>query len=49
MQDIGKVLNVIMQTEQCSSIYALFLLLKKEGDENGLYKLQPESKTKISR
>lgn len=44
MQDIGLALSNIMSDKQCSSIYAFFLLSeKKEGDKNGIYKLQSES------
>lgn len=51
MQDIGNALNTIMQNKQCSSIYAFLLLSKdkEEGDADGIHKLQPKSKTKISR
>lgn len=48
MQDIGNALSAIMQTKQCSSIYAFFLLSgkQKEGEVDGLYKLQSQPKEK---
>ena len=50
MRDIGSALNIIMQKEQCSPIYAFFLLSKeKEGDEDGICKLQSKSGKKIGR
>lgn len=50
MRDIGSALNIIMREEQCSPIYAFFLLSnKKEGDEDGIHKLQSESSKKIGR
>lgn len=49
MQDIGSALNSIMQSEQCSPIYAFFLLSGKKVGDNRVHKLQPESKEKTSR
>ena len=50
MQDIGFALNSIMQDKQCSSIYAFFLLSeKKEGEEDGIHKLQSKPKKKVGR
>lgn len=50
MRDIGNALNNIMHNEKCSPIYAFFLLSeKKAGDENGVHKLQSESKKKVGR
>jgi hypothetical protein len=50
MQDIGTALTRIMRDKQCSSIYAFFLLTeKKEGDINGIRKLQSEPEKKTGR
>ena len=49
MQDIGSALNSIMQSEQCSPIYAFFLLSGKKVGENNVHELQSESKTKAGR
>lgn len=50
MQDIGLALNTIMRDKQCSSIYAFFLLSdKKEGDRDGIHKLQSKSNQKTGR
>lgn len=51
MQDIGAALNTIMLDKQCSPICAFFLLSanQKEGDTDGIRKLQSESKKKIGR
>ncbi len=50
MTDISSALTVIMQDKQCSPIYALFLLSEKRvGENNGLHKLQSESKKKTGR
>ena len=51
MQDIGVALTTIMQAKQCSPICAFFLLSEKqkEGDINGIHKLQPEPEKKVSR
>ena len=51
MQDIGTALNTIMQDKQCSSIYAFLILSQseKEGDEDGICKLQSKSGKEIGR
>lgn len=51
VQDIGKALSTIMQNKQCSPIYAFLLLSEnmKEGEADGIRKLQSESKKKASR
>lgn len=48
MKDISLALNNIMQAEQCSSIYAFFLLTEKtkDGDRDGICKLQSKSSEK---
>ena len=48
MRDIGNALNMIMQTNNCSSIRAFFLYSQNEGDVNVLRELQSESSKKIS-
>ena len=47
MRDIGQMLDYIMRQNNCSPVRALFLLTEG-ADENGICKLQPESKTKVS-
>lgn len=52
MRDISKDLNTIMQSNQCSPVYALLLLYSesmKEGDPNRVHKFQSESKKKTGR
>ena len=51
MQDIGKALDEIMRSRQCSSIYAFLLLSenKKEGGKDGICKLQSKSTKETGR
>ena len=50
MQDIGVMLDKIMQDKQCSPVYALFLLHEEnERKKHGIHKLQPESGEKTCR
>lgn len=48
MQDIGIMLNSIMEKEQCTPLCALFILSEKEGDKD-VRTVQPESVTKTGR
>lgn len=47
MVDISSALQFQMQENQCSPIYAFFLL--SEGDKDGVRLLQSQSKTKSGR
>lgn len=51
MRDISSALNNIMRTEQCSSIYAFFLLTEKtkDGENDGIRELQSKSSEKTGR
>lgn len=51
MRDISSALNNIMQKEQCSSIYAFFLLTEKtkDGENDGIRELQSKSSEKTGR
>lgn len=50
MRDISFALNTIIKTKQCSPIHAFVLLSEneKEGEIDGLHKLQSKSQKKIS-
>ena len=48
MQDIGVMLDKIMQDKQCSPVYALFILANGEQKDE-LRELQSESGEKVSR
>lgn len=47
MVDIGDVLTRIMEERNCTSVYALYLILN--GDEDGIHNVQSEPGEKASR